>query len=121
MRTSKVLSFRNDHDAAIARIIALEHELAAARDAAQEKSERDRGRISMLERELGELRRREPPAPRRARPPSTPPAPRPVAATDPPIDELATRGPPVSLAQIALAVVLTAVIFAFSLVLIGGR
>ena len=49
----------------------------------------------MLEREIADLRRGEPPPPRRARPPSTPPVPARQAAAQP-IDELSTRGPAVS-------------------------
>lgn len=94
------MSFRDDHDAAISRIAALEHELATAREDAREQSERERGRIAMLEREIAELRRGEPPPPRRARPPSAPP----VAKAQPAqpkerlarIDELSQRGPAVS-------------------------
>ena len=88
------MSFRDDHDAAISRIAALEHELEEARAEAREQSERERGRIAMLEREIADLRRGEPPPPRRARPPSTPPVVK--AAPAQPIDELATRGPAVS-------------------------
>jgi hypothetical protein len=88
------LSFRNDHDAAISRIAALEQELADARQAAQEESQRDDVRIGMLEREIADLTRHTPTAPRRARSPSTPGAakPRPGA----PIDELSQRGPAIS-------------------------
>lgn len=118
VRTSNGLSFRNDHDAAIARIAALEQDLAVARDAAQEKSERDARRIAMLQRELDDLRRHEPLAPRRARSPSTRAAPSPSAPL-PPIDELATRGPPVSFAQVALLLVVTGSIIAVAIVLLG--
>ncbi|MBA3502389.1 MAG: hypothetical protein M4D80_08585 [Myxococcota bacterium] len=62
----------------------------------------------MLEREIDELRRREPSTPRRARPPSTPPTPKPIPANpidelDNPIDELAQRGPEISPVFVALA------------------
>ena len=115
VRTIGVLTFRNDHDAAISRIAALEHELATAQDEAREKSQRDRERISMLEREIAELRRMEPGASRRARTPSTPPVPR--AAMEP-IDELATKGPPISVGFLfALLVVVTGVIVFALLVL----
>jgi len=57
------LSYRNDHDAALSRIDALEQELRDASDAAREKSARDHQRIAMLEREIAQLKRGEEPAP----------------------------------------------------------
>ena len=106
------LSFRDDHDAAISRIAALEHELAQARDEAREQSERERGRIAMLEREIAELRRGEPPPPRRARTPSTPPVVKALPAQPANerlarIDELPQRGPAVS-GPVLFAVILLA-------------
>jgi hypothetical protein len=89
------LSFRNDHDAAISRIAVLEQELAAARQAAEEKSQRDDVRIGMLEREITDLTRHTATPPRRARPPSTPGAIT-SARTWEPIDELARKGPAVA-------------------------
>jgi hypothetical protein len=111
VRTFESLSFRNDHDAAISRIAALERELAGERDAAQQKSDRDSRRIAMLEREIADLRRHEPSAPRRARAPSTPPAP---AA---PVDELDTRGPPIQLAALGWLLFVVLSILAISSIL----
>jgi hypothetical protein len=93
------LSFRDNHDAAISRIAALEHELADARHAAQEKSERDERRIGMLEREIADLRRHAPPAQRRARPPSTPGATTPRSEA---VAELAQQGPAISRGWLAI-------------------
>jgi hypothetical protein len=102
VRTLALLSFRDDHDAAISRIDALERELADAREHAREKSARDDRRIAMLERELADLRRTGN-APRRKS------APQPIAA--PLIDELDTRplageGPPISKVLLAALVAL---------------
>ena len=119
VRTIGLLSFRDDHDAAISRIAALEHELAAAHEDAREKSQRDRDRIAMLEREIDELRRKEPTAPRRAHPPSTPPTKLSVSTAAEPIDELATQGPAVSgpLVVLMLAVVLGTIALVYFMVL----
>jgi hypothetical protein len=106
VRTLEPLSFRDDHDAAISRIAALEHELSAARDDAREKSQRDRARIAMLEREIDELRHKEPGTPRRAPPPSTPPAPKVAPAAS--VDELAHRGPAISRLLLAFIFALAA-------------
>jgi hypothetical protein len=113
VRTIRTLSFRNDHEAAISRIAALEHELAAAQDQAREKSQRDRERIAMLEREIADLRRVEPSAPRRARTPSAPPAPAAV-----PIDELATKGPPISIGFLFALLVVAFGVIVFALLVL---
>ena len=73
----------------------------------------------MLEREIDELRRKPPAAPRRAHPPSTPPTPKPIPVG--PIDELSTRGPAISRFAVALAFCFAlATLFLVSWVLRGG-
>lgn len=94
---------RNDHDAALSRISALEHELATA----EENSERDGRRIAVLEYALAERRRHEPGRARSPKPPPT--APRHRAFE--PIDERTIRGPVVSFA---------AAIGAFAALVIGA-
>lgn len=114
---STSLSYRDDHDAAISRIAALEQELAAAEGVAQARSDRDERRIAMLERELADLRRHEPTTPRRARPPSTPPVPR-AARTA--IDELALRGPSISRALLVVLSLFAAGVITVAIMMARG-
>lgn len=102
------MSFRDDHDAALARITALEHELAHAGAQAR----RDSARIAMLERELAELRRGAP-APDRSAPqvPRAPPSrgaapPDAGAPRHAPADLGDGRGPRISHALLALLLAL---------------
>ena len=122
MRTLYVLSYRNDHDAALARIDALEQELAGAREDAQEKSARDHDRIAMLEREIADLRRGKEPAPR---PPPIVDAvvtsPKHVdVRVDDPLPIPPDRGPAISKGLLALLIMFATVIAGTVIVLVRG-
>ncbi len=122
------MSYRNDHDAALSRIDALEHELAGALEQERKRAVRDGERIAMLERELADLRRHEPEVPRSSSPPartlelptSAEPPRRPARRAA--IDELDAsayaRGPAVSRIVVAMLVALGLAIVAATYVIL---